>query len=273
MEEVRKFLRTIDRLIITGGSSGIGKSFIELVLKIEPNLKICNLSRSESERFLDWPQLTHIPCDLSRPEAIDEAFSELSKWLESSGSGRILLINNSGYGLYGHFGEIDRDKQLNMMDLNMRAVVDLTHRLLPAMKSNGGHVLNVASIAGHQPTPYLGTYGATKAFVLQWSLAMGVEHAEHGVGFTVLCPGPTESQFFQRAGFDQPPVPGMGHSAEFVVVQALKGLARGRAVITTGWMNRLTTALSRRLPLSWQAKISGAVMRRMRLEQKQEPAS
>ncbi|MCC5835243.1 MAG: SDR family NAD(P)-dependent oxidoreductase [Opitutales bacterium] len=260
-------------MIITGGSSGIGKSFIELMSKIEPSLQICNLSRSESERFLDWPQLTHFACDLSRPEALEGVVPDVLKWLERTGSGRILLINNSGYGLYGQFTEIDREAQLNMMDLNVRAVVDLTHRLLPALQASGGHVLNVASIAGHQPTPYLGVYGATKAFVLQWSLAMGVEHAGRGVGFTVLCPGPTESQFFQRAGFDQPPVPGMGHSAEFVVNRALQGVARGRAVVTTGWMNRLTTAFSRRLPLSWQAAISGAVMRRMRLEQKQGSSS
>lgn len=268
MEKVLKFLRTIDRLIITGGSSGIGKSFIELCLKIEPNLKICNLSRSESERFSEWPGLMHVACDLSRPGELAEAAAKVEDWLASSGSRGVLLVNNSGYGLYGDFMEIDREGQLNMLDLNIRAMVDLTHRLLPSIVCSGGQVLNVASIAGHQPTPWLGAYGASKAFVLQWSLALGEELRDKGVGVTVLCPGPTESRFFQRAGFDQPPVPGMGHSAEFVVLRALKGLARGRRVVTTGLMNQLTVGLARRLPLSWQAVISGFVMRKMRLEKK-----
>lgn len=268
MEKVLKFLRTIDRVIITGGSSGIGKSFIELCVKIEPNLKICNLSRSESERFSQWPNLVHIPCDLSSADALGGAAQRVVDWAAGSGTKGILLINNSGYGLYGDFASIDRENQLNMLDLNIRAMLDLTHRLLPVLKDVGGHVLNVASIAGHQPTPWLSAYGASKAFVLHWSLSLGEELKQCGIGVTVLCPGPTESRFFQRAGFDKPPVPGMGHSSEFVALRALRGVARRRRVVTTGVMNRLTVGMSRRLPLSWQAVLSGLVMRKLRLEQK-----
>ena len=149
--------------------------------------------------------------------------------IDQSPEGKILLINNSGFGDYGKFDQLDNDKQLNMLDLNIRAVVDLTQRLMPKLLERGGVVLNVASTAAFQPTPYLATYGATKAFVLNWSLAINEDLRGTGVRAIAVCPGPTRSNFFQRAGFETPPMgngPGKGMmdmTAEEVVLIALRG--------------------------------------------------
>jgi hypothetical protein len=174
------------------------------------------------------------------------------------------LINNSGYGVYGVMDQADRAAQLTMLDLNVRAVVDLTHRLLPLLRARGGAILNIASTAGWQPTPYLATYGASKAFLLQWSLAIEAELRGSGVGVLTVCPGPTESNFFRRAGFDQPPLAGHGHSSAQVAAMALDAWARGRRLVVCGWRNRIMVALACRLPRAWQGRLAGAVLRRVR---------
>ena len=92
-----------------------------------------------------------------------------------------------------------------MIDLNVRAVVQLTGRLLPLLKARGGAIVNVASTAAFQPTPWMATYGATKAFVLNWSLALNQDLRGTGVRVLVVCPGTTETEFFKRAGRGEAP--------------------------------------------------------------------
>ena len=125
---------------------------------------------------------------------------DLEAFLDEVSEGAIILINNSGFGDYGPMDLLDRDKQLNMMDLNMRAPVDLTLRLLPQLKERGGAVVNIASTAAFQPTPFMATYGSTKAFVLHWTLALTEDLKRTGVRVLAVCPGPTRSNFFRAAG-------------------------------------------------------------------------
>ncbi|MEJ8630641.1 SDR family NAD(P)-dependent oxidoreductase [Sphingomonas sp. I4] len=117
------------------------------------------------------------------------------------------LINNAGFGALGDFAESDLATQTGMIDLNIRALVTLTHALLPPMLARGrGHVLNVASTAAFQPGPYMAVYYASKAFVLHFSEALHEEVKARGVTVTALCPGPTRTEFADVAGMAETPL-------------------------------------------------------------------
>lgn len=189
------------------------------------------------------------------------------QWLrEKAPQGPVLLVNNSGFGGYGRVDAMDLQHQLSMIDLNVKAVVELTTRLLPLLRERGGDIVNVASTAAFQPTPFLATYGATKAFVLNWSLALGYELRGSGVRSLCLCPGPTESNFFRRAGLTKGSIPGnYGQSAEQVAETILRMLQRrGQAFIVCGFWNKVMAAVARRLPLALLTRASGRVMRVVR---------
>jgi len=185
---------------------------------------------------------------------------------EHAPDGPVLLINNSGFGAYGIFPEPNLDHQLEMLDVNVRAVVELTGLLLPMIKTRTGAIITVASTAAFQPTPYLAAYGATKAFVLHWSLALNEELRGTGVRTLAVCPGPTTTEFFRRAGLQQGSVAdSLGQTTEEVVRESLQALARGKAQVVTGWKNQVMTAVSSKLPKPWVTRISAKILRRWRL--------
>ena len=215
----------------------------------------------------------HLATDLADPEALAGAARRLRHRLSEAPAGEVLLVNNAGFGDYGPKPSLDVDKQLKMIDLNIRAGVDLTLRLLPALRARGGCVVNVASTAAYQPTPYLATYGATKAFVLNWSLALNDDLRGTGVRALAVCPGPTRTNFFKAAGFESAPMgDGKGlnawlaMSADEVAAQTLRAVERGRAVLINGWTNRLIAIFGGTLPKTWVTRVGGAILRRMRLE-------
>jgi short-subunit dehydrogenase len=264
----RAALEPFSALIITGGSSGIGQSFIELCQKLKPELAICNLSRRRPDMIGSKLKLRHLTCDLALPGQIEAALPELEAFLhEEGGTGRILLVNNSGFGLYGLFPEPALDQQLEMVDVNVRAVVHLTGRLLPALRKRGGAVVTIASTAAFQPTPYLAVYGATKAFVLHWSLALNEELRGSGVRTLAVCPGPTGTRFFERAGLQQGSVPGvLSQTGEEVVRESLRALGRGRSQVVSGWKNWLGAAFSSRVPKPLAARVGAMFLKRWRLD-------
>jgi uncharacterized protein len=262
-EEVTRYAA----VIVTGGSSGIGKSFIESVSTMHPGVLICNLSRRVPDINMSQLNLRHVPCDLSKQEAVSAGADEVLRLLNTEApEGPILLINNSGFGAYGVFPEPNLGHQLEMMEVNMRAVVELTGLLLPCLKKRGGVIMTVASTAAFQPTPYLAVYGATKAFVLHWSLALNEELRGTGVRTLAVCPGPTSTSFFQRAGLKQGSVAdSLGQTTAAVVRESLQALACGKAHVVTGWKNKVMTAFSSKMPKSWVTWISAKVLARWRL--------
>src|SRR4051812_35559603 len=166
-------LTSFSSVVITGGSSGIGKSFIELCAKLHPEIVVCNLSRRAPLINVGELKLRHFPCDLAQSEKISDIVVELEKFLTTDvPAGRILLINNSGFGTFGPFPEPNLTSTLQMLDVNVRAVAQLTGLLLPLLKKRGGVIVNVASTAAFMPVAYSAVYAATKAFVLHWSLAL-----------------------------------------------------------------------------------------------------
>ena len=247
----------------------MGKSFIELCGKIHPRLFFCNLSRRKPDINLPELKLRHLECDLAQPAAIERAVATVEELLKCEApAGRILLINNSGFGAYGRFPEPNLGHQLEMIDVNMRAVVQLTGLLLPLLKARGGAIITVASTAAFQPTAYMATYGASKAFVLHWSLALNEELRGTGVRTLAVCPGPTATDFFRRAGLQQGSVAdAWGMSCEDVVTIALRALAAGRSQVVTGWKNKLSAWAGSLGPKPWTARIGAAILARYRLKQ------
>ncbi len=261
-------LRTVSAVVVTGGSSGIGKSFIEHMARVCPELVICNLSRRTPDIILPELKLRHMPCDLSDRAAVRRALDEVLAFLsETAPTGEIILINNSGFGAYGRFPEPSADHQLEMLDVNIDAVVQLTAGLLPLLRARGGAIVTVASTAAFQPTAYMAAYGASKAFVLHWSLALNEELRGTGVRALAVCPGPTATDFFRRAGLKQGSVPdALGQTSDQVVEESLRALADGRALVVTGWKNKLLTAFSSKLPKPLVARIAARVLARFRLK-------
>src|SRR5581483_6169750 len=253
-------------VVVTGGSSGIGKSFIELMGKLCPELVIFNLSRRVPDIKGSQLNLRHVACDLSESAPIEAAASRLEEALtQGTLPGRILLINNSGFGSYGPFPEPGPAHQLGMIDVNVRGLVHLTVLLLPLLRARGGAIINIASTAAFQPTPGMATYGATKAFLLHWSLALNEELRGSGVRALAVCPGPTATNFSKAAGLEVSPLPDdMGETCEQVVMNSLHALAAGKSMVVSGWRNQIMAALAGKLPKPLTARSTGKDIARPR---------
>lgn len=185
--------------LVTGASGGIGR---ELSLILSGNgYDIIAVARSKDAldclasdiRSRHGREVRVIPCDLSAPGTAREM---------CSGIGTVdVLVNNAGFGDYGPFADCDPDKQMRMIDLNVRALTDITRALLPGMVERGnGRIMNVASVAAFEPGPLMSVYYATKAYVLSFSEAIQEELRGTGVTVTALCPGPTNTGFASAAG-------------------------------------------------------------------------
>ncbi len=266
-----EYLNRVSVIIVTGGSSGIGCSIIKAIQTLKPHVPICNLSRSKPEVFLGENGV-HLPTDLSDSASLKAAVTQLKEIIRQAEPGQVLLFNNSGHGDYGRFPELSAEKQLSMIDLNVRAVVELTARLLPLMLERGGTVINIASTSGFQPTPFLATYGATKAFVLNWTLALNEDLRGSPVNALAVCPGPTRSNFYKAAGFATPPMDrgankGLDMTADQVAEHTLRALAQGKSLCVTGWKNKCIAFFGSKFPIVAVTRIGGIILRKLRLEQ------
>lgn len=226
--------------LITGASSGIGAAFARelatrktnLVLVARSQDKLQQLAEQLKEQFQINTQI--IVQDLSQPGAAQTLYDAIAQQDMTID----LLINNAGFGDYGKFLDRELSKQIEMIQLNITALVELTYLFLPAMKQRqSGAIVNVSSIAGFQPLPYMSVYAASKAFVLSFSEALWAENKDSGVRILALCPGATESNFFKVAQFPSSFASknGTGYtSAEAVVRDALKALEKNQSNIVTG---------------------------------------
>lgn len=249
--------------LITGASSGIGEVFarklaargrnVLLVARsVDKLITLCNeLGRSNSVRA------QYVALDLSEPDAAARLFEEAEK----RGLTIDLLINNAGFGSMGDFSQLDLARELNMIDLNIKSLVDLTYKFLAPMRERKqGAIINVASTAGFQAVPFMATYAATKAFVLSFSEALWEENRPFGIQVMALCPGVTETNFFEAAKGKKPPAR-LAQTPEEVVETALKGLSRGKSHIISGWTNFFMTQSERLAPRSLVTRVAGRMMR------------
>ena len=170
-----------------------------------------------------------------------------------------ILINNAGFGLFGEFYETDIEKEKKMIDLNVKALVELSKYFLQEMlERNSGRILNVASIAAFQPGPYMSVYYASKAFVLSFSEALRNEVRNTGVCISVLCPGPVETEFEKSSELTKSklfsklkPV-----TAEKVAYAGYRGLMKNRAVIIPGFFNRAAITAGTFVPTGIKVNIA-----------------
>ena len=260
---IETYLQDFSCIIITGASSGIGRELLSRIEYSDTTAAVFNLSRTAPEGISKALNFTHLNCDLSQPSHIETVVAELKKLMPREG--RILLINNSGFGAYGEFPAPGIDHTLKMIDVNSRAPVHLTGLLWDKLKAQGGQVANVASLAGYQPTPLMSTYAATKAFLLNWSIALNAEGKAFGVTCTAICPGPVSTNFSKAAGFESSTGIG-GQTVQECVEESLRAMSKQRPQVITGWKNRLIGFLSARLPKPLAAKIGLRMIRKLKLE-------
>ena len=229
--------------LVTGSSSGIGLELAECFAKDGYGLILA--ARSEgalkqlAEKLAKDNKITAtaIAVDLGQPGGAGKLIDEIKQ----RGLNVDVVVNNAGFGMVGPFNGSGTTDQIGMIDLNVRALTELTHAFWPGMiAKNRGGVLNVASTASFQPGPGMAVYYATKAFVLSFSEALWKEARGTGVHVSCDCPGPTESNFHSRAGSDKIKLlkAGVTMTSAAVAKQAYSGFKRNRRVVINGLMNR-----------------------------------
>lgn len=249
--------------LITGASGGIGEEFARQLAREGSNLFLVARSEDKLKALCDELKAKHkIEADFF---AIDLGESDADKKLFDETTRRDvevdLLINNAGFGSMGYFDELDLQRELEMIDLNVRSLAALTHRYLqPMVERKSGAILNVASTAGFQPVPFMATYAATKAFVLSFSEALAEEYRPHNIRVMAFCPGGTQTNFFEAANMERP-IMRTVQTPEEVVKVALNALKKGKSHIISGWVNYITAESQRLVPRSLSLKVVGNALR------------
>lgn len=247
--------------LITGASSGFGAEFARLFARDGFDLVLVARSGAlmeEMAQFLDQrfgTTTTVLPKDLSHPHAVQELIDNLRQRSTTID----VLVNNAGFAQYGPFAEADPAEVVDMLQVNVVALTELTRALLPSMVERGwGRIVNLGSIGSFAPAPMTGVYAATKAFVLSFSLALTEELRGTGVTVTALCPGPTETGFQARAEMaDSKLVAGRRlDSADEVVRAGYEAMQKGRPYLVTGVTSRVFAFGTRFIPRTVAAKIA-----------------
>jgi len=255
---------TLGTALVTGASSGIGLDLCHLLARDGARLVMSAGNEERLRRAAGWirqqsptAEVLVVPADLGRAGA---ATALHARALDEAGP-IDFLVNNAGIGIAGPFARTDLARALDIMQVNMTSLVELTHPCLQGMlERRRGRILNVASMAGFLPGPLMAVYYASKAFVLSFSEALAEEADGTGVSVTALCPGPTTTGFQKRAGL----APMRAQKARWVMASApvaaagYRGAIEGRRVVIPGVVNR---ALIQTLRIMPRSAVAAAVRR------------
>ena len=249
--------------LVTGASAGLGEGFARaLAAQGEP--LILTARRTDRLDALAAELRARVRVDLFTADLADPAApAQLLADIAAAGLTVDQLANNAGYGLRGAFADGDAAAQLGIIDVNCRALVALAHGVLPGMiaRRQGG-ILNIASTAAFQPGPWMAVYYASKAFVLSFSEALHEEVKEHGVRVAALCPGPTLTEFADRAGMtDMALFTRLASGPDAVVRDGLAALNRNTAVKVSGAMNTVMAEGIRLTPRALARRIAGSLQK------------
>lgn len=246
--------------MVTGASSGIGKAFAEALAARGTDLVLVARNRSRLEELASDLRTRHgrdvsvLAADLEKPEELALVEQHLHQ------DARIdLLVNNAGYGITGSFADLPIDQSQGQIACNVVALTRLAHAALTTMKpSKRGGIINIASGAAFLPTPRISIYSATKAYVVNFSLALHEEIHSHGVHCLVVCPGFTRTEFQSRANFDASALPSFAwQTADDVVRESLAAYENGETLLVTGMQNRMTMMVANLIPRTWLASLAG----------------
>jgi short-subunit dehydrogenase len=237
--------------LITGASAGIGRALAHvfaahghallLIARREPELN----ALADAITAQGVPRPAVLALDLQRADAV----ARIAEALAARGLEPEYVVNNAGFGLIGPAASLSRAEQLAMIDLNVRALTDLSLAFVEALARRRGGILNVASVASFLPGPGMAVYYATKAYVLSFSEALHAELKPRGVRVTALCPGPVLTEFQERAGIrDKTMPPLITKTAEQVAADGYRALLAGRRLIVPGFVNKLVTVITRMAP-------------------------
>ncbi len=248
-----------ETVLVTGASSGIGRDLARCFAADGAQLILLARNTEALEALAEELRQAHpsqvrvLTADLSRPGEARRIFDELAGEKISVD----VLVNNAGFGASGSFAEISLARQLEMVQVNLAALTELTGLFLPGMlQRRRGGILNVGSVAGFLPGPGMTVYYATKAFVLSFSEALAEELRGTGLTVSVLCPGPTESDFGRVArGIKVRRLKTSKMSSAAVAVHGHRAYRRGVVTAVPGFQNKLFVFLNRLLPRSIPRKI------------------
>ncbi len=247
--------------LITGASKGIGRSIAFNLAKKGYNLLLVARSEAElkelSETIAEQQQVKvrYLAIDLSLPEASQK----LAEWSVLQSKELNILINNAGYGLFGDFEALPLTEQLNMIRLNLDAVISVTHLLIPFLRKQAqSYILNVASTASYQAMPGLAIYAASKSFILSFSRALNFELKSSSISVSCVSPGPTDTGFASRAGLDAfaDLAEKFNMNPDEVAFIAIEGMFNKKLEIVAGFLNKLSAFGARHLPKSLIERIS-----------------
>ncbi len=251
-----------ETVLVTGASSGIGRAFVHRFARAGSDCVLLARSEDTLHRLAEEVESAYdvsasvLPADLSVPGVADEVAAELRERDRSVD----VLVNNAGIGARGSFTELDAQRQIDMIRVNVTALTHLAHCLLPGMRERGrGGILNVASTAGFQPGPKMSVYYATKAYVLSFSEGLHEETIDSGVTVSCLAPGPTRTAFVEEADMEDATLFEMGAtmSADEVARAGYDGFRRGRALVVPGWPNKIGAFAIRLTPRPVARKLAG----------------
>ena len=236
--------------VITGASSGMGREFVYAIDKEFELDEIWVIARREEKlRELNDRCRTAV-----RPVALDllerESYQKYKEMLETEKPEIQVLVNAAGFGLFGIFTEMDMDKQLDIIQLNDQALTAMSHISIPYMPA-GSHLVNLASNSSWQPVPYINVYGASKAYVMSFSRALGVELQNRGIHVMAVAPGWIKTEFFDHAVHDDTiKYYDRYYTAEQVIERAMKDLRKKKEVSILGLPVRMQVRLVKHLPVS-----------------------
>jgi short-subunit dehydrogenase len=244
--------------LITGASAGLGVEFArQCAARGDEVILVARRKDRLNKLAAELGKAHVIAVDRGKPNSPAKLLEEI----KSRGLWVRTLINNAGFGLRGRFDALPLDRQLEMIDLNIRSLTNLTFIVIDDMRAHGGgSILNVASTAAFQPGPNMAVYFATKAYVLSFTEALHEEWKDRGIKVSALCPGPTRTEFGDVAGiktlgsFDR-----LAMEAEPVVRAGLEGLDRNQAIVIPGATNKIGAWSSRLAPRSTVRKIAGSL--------------
>lgn len=245
--------------LISGSSSGIGYEFARIFARNGYDLVLVSRNKTDTadEVFSDI-SIIDMQLDLSRLDSV----AKLCTYLKAKSITVDVLVNNAGFGDYAEFKDADFSKLNQMIQLNITALTELTHSLLPVMiKQKSGKIINLASVASFLPGPYMAVYYATKHYVLTFSESLAEELSNSGVTVTALCPGPTQSKFQSAASMESSKlVKGRKlPTSQEVAEYGYKVAMSGQRVAIHGWRNRALSIVARLMPRNTMARMVNKV--------------